>query len=57
MQQHIHTMAKRKSERDPEDLPDAPDKGKQKNEADSDSDEVCDTSTQSPMRRKLTETD
>lgn len=57
MQQQIHTMAKRKSERDPEDLPDAPDKGKQKNEADSDSDEVCDTSTQSPMRRKLTETD
>lgn len=36
-----HTMAKRKSERDPEDLPDASDKRMQQDGDDSGSDEVC----------------
>lgn len=34
-------MAKRKSKADPEDLPDADAKGKQQNDDDSGSDEVC----------------
>jgi hypothetical protein len=37
------TMAKRKSIVDPEELPDAADKGKQHDDDDSGSDEVCDT--------------
>lgn len=36
-----HKMAKRKSERDPEDLPDASDKRTQQDGDDSGSDEVC----------------
>ena len=36
-----HPMAKRKSERDPEDLPDAPEKRTQQDGDDSGSDEVC----------------
>jgi protein BCP1 len=38
-------MAKRKTKADPEELPDASDKGKQQNDDDSGSDEVCDTTS------------
>ena len=41
-------MVKRKPERDPEELPDASDKGKQKDDDESGSDEVC-AYTQSPL--------
>jgi protein BCP1 len=36
-------MAKRKSKADPEELPDAADKGKKQDDDDSGSDEVCDS--------------
>lgn len=39
------TMAKRKTKADPEELPDAPDKGKKQDDDDSGSDEVCDSNS------------
>lgn len=51
---HVSTMAKRKSERDPEELPDASDKGKRRDDNESDSDEVCDNSSYTLWHRMLT---
>jgi hypothetical protein len=48
-------MAKRKSKADPEELPDAADKGKKQDDDDSGSDEVCVFSLPVPaMRHPLT---